>query len=228
MVERTCSMVGVVGTFPCWHVDPAKAQGVSTWRLPAFGKSPITKPFYVFDRDGREQRHWLRADTGYAVGIRDKPVTANARTSLVWAEGEVLCDVTTGRGAPSPPPPPPLPPPLTACRSTSGVRGRRWWATSTATATPTSSSTPPVPHPTCSRRGRRRASPTSAPRSRARTGRRSATSTATAATTSTGTGGPRLRLDAWFGTGFGFLMTPIAADASLWPVIADIDGDGRD
>lgn len=230
MVERTCSMVGVVGTFPCWHVDPAKAQGVSTWRLPAFGKSPITKPFYVFDRDGREQRHWLRADTGYAVGIRaDKPVTANARTSLVWAEGEVLCDVTTGRGAcSSPPPPPPLPPPLTAVPL--DLRGP--W-------TPLVGDFDGNGHTDVFLYA-----PGAAPDLLAK-GSATGFTYASAAVQGTywpqvgdfnGDGGDDIYWygvgpaydSMWFGTGFGFLMTPIAADASLWPVIADIDGDGRD
>ncbi|MCB1013717.1 MAG: VCBS repeat-containing protein, partial [Acidimicrobiales bacterium] len=114
MEERQCSIDGVPGTFTCWYVDPARAQGLASWAKPSWGRSPVTKPFYVFDRAGREERHWLTDDTGYATGVRaDKPITANARTALTWRTGEVLCDETAGRGTcDRPPPGPTLPDPM--------------------------------------------------------------------------------------------------------------------
>ncbi|HET6953556.1 MAG TPA: hypothetical protein VFI47_24475, partial [Acidimicrobiales bacterium] len=68
MAARTC----VVGaqTVDCAYVDPAAAQGANWWALddpsggaPAAGQAPLTAPFYVFKRDGYEERHGLPADT---------------------------------------------------------------------------------------------------------------------------------------------------------------------
>ena len=112
MEQRTCSLQGAHSTtFDCWYVDPQKAEGYRGWLNPLFGPSPISAPYYVFDRGGREERHWLNEDTGYVIGVwADKPITANARTSLVWRSGEVLCDRTAGRGScPSETPQPPQP-----------------------------------------------------------------------------------------------------------------------
>lgn len=83
----------------CHYVDPARAQGHNGWAYPSAGPTPITAPFYVFSLGGREYRIWLAQDTGYLAAIRaDKPVTANARTSLVWGTTNEFCDLTLGRG----------------------------------------------------------------------------------------------------------------------------------
>lgn len=99
MLQRTCSAPGR-GSFTCWYVDPERAQGTRTFLLSHFGPAPVSAPFYTYTHNGREERHWLRADTGYSTDIRaSKPLTANARTSLSWASGEMLCDRTADRGA---------------------------------------------------------------------------------------------------------------------------------
>ncbi|MCX7621241.1 MAG: hypothetical protein N2037_10410, partial [Acidimicrobiales bacterium] len=99
MLYRTCRVPGI-GDVQCGYVDPSKAQGYTAFALPNFGPSPISAPFYVFEANGREYRYWLKDDTGYAQSIRaDKPVTANARTSLVWSYDDSLCDLTAMRGA---------------------------------------------------------------------------------------------------------------------------------
>lgn len=115
---RSCTVSGI-GTVNCMYVDPSKAQGLNSFILAGYGPSPITAPFYVFDAGGKEYRYWLKADTGYANTIRaSKPITSDARTSLVWENSDTLCDTTANRGAcatqPPPPPPPPPPSPWTA------------------------------------------------------------------------------------------------------------------
>jgi hypothetical protein len=98
MVYRTCEVSGI-GTVPCGYVDPAKAEGLSSWTAPGYGPAPLTAPFYVFEANGREYRYWLKADTGYAQTIRaHKPVTSDARTSLTWAYSDTLCDRSANRG----------------------------------------------------------------------------------------------------------------------------------
>ncbi|MCB1249416.1 MAG: hypothetical protein KDB36_08410 [Acidimicrobiales bacterium] len=102
MEQRTCEVTGI-GHVSCGFVDPAKAQGYAAWAIPNFGPAPVTAPFYVFEANGREYRYWLKQDTGYAQTIRaDKPVTANARTSLSWSYSDTLCDRTGGRGTCTP------------------------------------------------------------------------------------------------------------------------------
>jgi hypothetical protein len=97
MEERTCRYRGVDVT--CHLVDPARAQGHTYWRLPDFGTTPITAPFYSISLDGREHRVWLSVDSGYPVGISaDKPIRADARNTLVWSAGASLCDLTEQRG----------------------------------------------------------------------------------------------------------------------------------
>lgn len=101
MELRTCTIQGI-GTVTCGYVDPAKAQGYKAFATfpGGNGVSPLTAPFYVFDAGGREYRYWLRADTGYSQTIEaDKPITANARTSLTWRNLDNLCDNTMNRGA---------------------------------------------------------------------------------------------------------------------------------
>jgi hypothetical protein len=106
MEQRTCLVASLgSGSFPCSYVDPSKAQGSKGWSQAAFGLSPISAPFYVVQATDPttnkpfEYRYWLAADTGYAQTIRAaKPVTANARSALVWSFTDDLCDQTTGRG----------------------------------------------------------------------------------------------------------------------------------
>jgi hypothetical protein len=97
MEPRTCTING--RAVFCWYVDPSRAQGANWWVNPSAGPSPISAPFYVVSENGRETRYWLAQDTGFLLSLRaDKPVTANARTSLNWAAVSELCDVTAARG----------------------------------------------------------------------------------------------------------------------------------
>jgi hypothetical protein len=106
MEQRTCRLINESTTFTCWYVDPGRAQGHVAFRSPNFGPSPVTAPFYVYARNGREYRHWLIPDSGYAYEISaSKPLTANARTSLVWSSESMLCDVGLVRGTCDPLPP---------------------------------------------------------------------------------------------------------------------------
>jgi len=97
MEARLCTLAGA--PVFCWYVDPGRAQGVNWWTAPGGGASPISAPFYVVSVNGREARYWLAQDTGFFLTIKaDKPITANARTSLSWSTAAELCDTTTGRG----------------------------------------------------------------------------------------------------------------------------------
>jgi hypothetical protein len=97
METRSCRLFAT--TVPCHYVDPAKAQGFAGWAVPSAGPTPVTAPFYVVSMDGREYRFWLKDDTGYPVTVSaDKPIRANARTSLVWSTAGGLCDLSFGRG----------------------------------------------------------------------------------------------------------------------------------
>lgn len=102
MVRSTCR-IGTSLEVLCQRVDPALAQGLRTWAAPGAGPTPLTAPFYVVVRDGREVRYWLSQDTGYPQTIiAHKPIRANARTSLTWSfatPADALCDLGSGRGA---------------------------------------------------------------------------------------------------------------------------------
>ena len=99
MVRRTCTGPAQSGSFTCWRVDPARAEGYAGFTAPGFGPAPITAPFYVYAFGGREYRHWLRADTGYAQGIwATRPLGSNARTSLTWHRGDGLVVESGGGG----------------------------------------------------------------------------------------------------------------------------------
>lgn len=92
MEQRTCVLDRTV-TVTCWFVHPGRAQGYRGWTSPAFGPSPVSAPFYVYERNGNEHRTWLKEDTGYHTDISAwKPLAANARTSLSWAFSRNLCD----------------------------------------------------------------------------------------------------------------------------------------
>jgi hypothetical protein len=95
MQRRTCTGAAKPGRFTCWRVDPSRAQGHAAFASPGYGPAPISAPFYVYAADGKEYRHWLRADTGYRRGIwASRPLGTNARTSLTWHRGDGLVDVT--------------------------------------------------------------------------------------------------------------------------------------
>ncbi len=100
MVPRTCAVEGI-GTLSCYWVNPALAQGDLAWTKS--GSTPLPKPFYDFQANGREYRYWLAGDTGYAgTVVASKPVTANARSAVVWslaAAGSQLCDTTVNVGS---------------------------------------------------------------------------------------------------------------------------------
>jgi hypothetical protein len=92
METRTCVLDGI-HTITCWFVDPARAQGYRGFVNPVFGPSPISDPFYVYERDGREYRTWMKEDTGYHTDLTaSKPLAANGRTSLSWGFTRNLCD----------------------------------------------------------------------------------------------------------------------------------------
>jgi len=102
VVHRRCR-IGGIGDVDCAYVQPTKAEGYAAWANVAFGPTPVTSPFYVFEANGREYRYWMRDDSGYGVTIAaSKPVTADARTSLTWSVidtgGATLCDLVTGKG----------------------------------------------------------------------------------------------------------------------------------
>jgi len=105
MKLRFCRQVETGRIFHCWYVDPAQAEGVTTsWAypeegMPPGGPTPLTAPFYIYSQDGQEYRHWLKDHTGYDVGVYAwRPLGENARESLEWAEGEIICDLITGHG----------------------------------------------------------------------------------------------------------------------------------
>ncbi|MGA9276842.1 cell wall-binding repeat-containing protein, partial [Ilumatobacter sp.] len=121
-VSRTCRVGGA--TLPCWYVNPSVSviQGNNWWaRLdptggagptpgqtnPTVVPTPLSFPFYVLENNGREERHWLRADTGYNIDISaSRILNANARprpgqvnSGVQWSGVSTLCDLTTNRGA---------------------------------------------------------------------------------------------------------------------------------
>ena len=119
-VKRVCSLPGISGTFPCWYVDPSVGviQGATAWATlsptggsgPTSVPTPLSRPFYVIDRGGTEERHWLRADTGYAIDIKAsrvigkdaRPRSRQSGSGLTWTSGSNLCDLTAGRGSCAP------------------------------------------------------------------------------------------------------------------------------
>jgi hypothetical protein len=98
MTRHTCTGPARSGSFICWRVDPAVAQGYTGFASEGFGPAPLTAAFYVYAAGGREYRHWLRADTGYRRGVwASRPFGTNARSNLTWHRGDGLVDLGPGR-----------------------------------------------------------------------------------------------------------------------------------
>lgn len=114
---RTCSLPGR-GQFACAYVDHTKAQGARWWAVnstpvpindgdPTDPPAPLSTPFYVFELDGKEHRHWLSADSGYpasfsatrTLGRNARYRTDQAGSGLTWSSSSSLCDVSATRGA---------------------------------------------------------------------------------------------------------------------------------
>jgi hypothetical protein len=120
---RTCTLTGVAGTVSCWYVDPSVGtiEGATGWARitpldggsPTSTPTPLAAPFYVVDRGATEERHWLRADTGYSIdisgsrniGTNERPRSNQSGSGVTWKSGSGLCDLTTGRGSCLPPAP---------------------------------------------------------------------------------------------------------------------------
>lgn len=105
MQRRTCDIAGIGTGLTCWYVNPANAQGSTGWKGLTYDPTrpnfvtPLPKPFYVVRANSREYRFWIKADTGFDIGITaSKLVTSDARTSLVWERQANLCDTTVYRG----------------------------------------------------------------------------------------------------------------------------------
>jgi hypothetical protein len=99
LIARSCRIASGA-TVGCWFADPARAEGNNAWTASGFGPSPLTAPFYVYEANGAEHRHWLAVDSGYASDIHaTRPLTANPRTGLSWELGGGMCDIGTGRGS---------------------------------------------------------------------------------------------------------------------------------
>ncbi len=125
MELRTCLLGGQ--PTPCYFVDPARAQGANWWATTnptggavASGEAPLTAPFYIVERGGFEERHWLRHDNGYPVhisarrqlGLNARPVDAQPGSGLLWSNTSDLCDTTRPEmGCPLPAEPAPAPAP---------------------------------------------------------------------------------------------------------------------
>ncbi len=97
---RSCQLVGQATPVSCLYVDPAVAQGSTAWTTPGFSTNPISSPFYVV-RDGAvERRYWLGDDSGYAIDITaSTTIGSDPRSTIAWASGDRLCDLSTLRGA---------------------------------------------------------------------------------------------------------------------------------
>jgi hypothetical protein len=120
MQRHTCLLGGV--PTPCDFVNPAAAQGADWWANDtidggpvAQGIAPLTAPFYVVERNGYEERHWLARDTGYPVNISARRrIGENARprdgepaSGLEWFAASDLCDTDRPEmGCPLPAPAP--------------------------------------------------------------------------------------------------------------------------
>lgn len=105
MEARTCEIAGE--PVDCHYIDPARAQGANWWATDdpsggavGSGMAPLTAPFYVVKRGGKEERHWMRQDTGYpvdiqarrALGQNARPMDGEPGSGLEWFEHSELCD----------------------------------------------------------------------------------------------------------------------------------------
>ena len=139
-VERSCTLPGVSGAVSCWYVNPSIGviQGATGWAQlspdgngsPTVVPAPLSKPFYVIKRNGTEERHWLKSDTGYAIDIsgtrllgkNERPRSNQTGSGITWSSTSGLCDLTARRGSCDvvvPPPINPIPaPPGVAVTST--------------------------------------------------------------------------------------------------------------
>jgi hypothetical protein len=124
MQNRTC-LVGD-GEIPCAYIDPAHAQGANWWAKDdpsggavASGEAPLTAPFYVLERDGYEERHWMSEDTGYPfdlvarrrIGQNARPMDGQPQSGLQWFRGTRLCDTARPKMETCPAPAKPRPKP---------------------------------------------------------------------------------------------------------------------
>ncbi|MCU1350815.1 MAG: hypothetical protein JWM05_24, partial [Acidimicrobiales bacterium] len=133
VAKRSCTLPGDSTPIECWYVDPSVGiiEGATGWAQlapdgrgsPTVAPAPLSKPFYVLKRNGSEERHWLKADTGYDIDIsgtrvlgkNERPRSNQAGSGVTWSSTSGLCDTTAHRGScgdvtPPPPPPPPVNP----------------------------------------------------------------------------------------------------------------------
>jgi len=118
MVARTCVTSGQ--TLPCWYIDPSKAQGANWWALddpsggaPGSGEAPLPAPFYVIERDGFEERHFMSIDTGYPqnlagrrqLGLNARPRDGQPGSGIQWYDASDVCDTARPEMGCAPPPP---------------------------------------------------------------------------------------------------------------------------
>ncbi|QXC62570.1 VCBS repeat-containing protein [Aquihabitans sp. G128] len=146
-VKRSCTLPGSTAAVECWYVNPSVGviQGATGWATlapdgrgtPTVAPTPLSKPFYVIKRNGYEERHWLKADTGYDIDIsgkrllgKNERVRSNqAGSGITWSASSGLCDLTASRGScattPVTPPPAtnPVPAPAGIKATTASVGG---------------------------------------------------------------------------------------------------------
>jgi hypothetical protein len=106
MQKHTC--VSGQSTVECWYINPAAGQGANWWAkvnvdggAPASGEAPLTAPFYVVERKGYEERHWMAQDTGYGrhvwarrrLGQNARPRDGQPQSGLEWYAGSNICDL---------------------------------------------------------------------------------------------------------------------------------------
>jgi hypothetical protein len=92
----------------CWYINPGAAQGANWWAKvdpnggpTASGEAPLTAPFYVVERGGYEERHWMAQDTGYRshisarrlLGQNARPRDGQPQSGLAWYGGSNICDL---------------------------------------------------------------------------------------------------------------------------------------
>jgi hypothetical protein len=98
--SRRCRLLGQTATVPCLYVHPGVAQGYRGWASSTFSPNPLSSPFYVVRVGSTERRYWLREDTGYAIDIAaTTTIGSNPRSTISWASGGRICDVSALRGA---------------------------------------------------------------------------------------------------------------------------------